>query len=53
MYSADDVAFMQRLRAAIDPQQLANRGKMLGVTAEAQRGYGLHPLEKAGVISRV
>jgi len=32
MYSADDMAFMQRLRAAIDGRLLANRGKMLETT---------------------
>ena len=53
MYAAEDVAFMQRLRAAIDPGELANRGKMLGVGTAAQSGHGLHPLERAGVISRV
>jgi glycolate oxidase len=53
MYSEEDVAFMYRLREAIDPQQLANRGKMLGDTPHARHGHGLHPLERAGVISRV
>jgi glycolate oxidase len=53
MYSAEDVAFMERLRSAMDPHGIANRGKMLGADAGAARGYGLHPLEKAGVISRV
>jgi hypothetical protein len=36
----------------MDPQQLANRGKMLGGGGEPT-GRGLHPLERAGVISRV
>jgi glycolate oxidase len=53
MYGKDDVAFMQRLRAAIDPGELANRGKMLGTPTETAPTYGLHPLERAGVISRV
>jgi glycolate dehydrogenase FAD-linked subunit len=53
MFEAADMAFMERLRYAIDPQELANRGKMLGTAAHAQTGHGLHPLEKAGVISRV
>ena len=52
MYAAEDVAFMKRLQAAIDPQLIANRGKMLGV-AESHTARGLHPLERAGVISRV
>jgi glycolate oxidase len=52
MYGEEEMAFMHRLRAAVDPQHLANRGKMLG---EHQRGgsVGLHPLERAGVISRI
>ena len=29
MFSADDLALMERLRAAVDPARLANRGKML------------------------
>jgi glycolate oxidase len=53
MFDAADMAFMQRLRRAIDPQELANRGKMLGASAHAHAGHGLHPLEQAGVISRV
>jgi glycolate oxidase len=53
MYAEEDIAFMRRLHAAIDPLELANRGKMLGVPTTAQGGHGLHPLERAGVISRV
>ena len=53
MYADEDVAFMRRLHAAIDPKQLANRGKMLGAAEASDGGRGLHPLEKAGVISRV
>jgi glycolate oxidase len=53
MFDAADMAFMERLRRAIDPQELANRGKMLGAVAQAHASHGLHPLEKAGVISRV
>jgi glycolate oxidase len=52
MYADEDVQFMHRLHAALDPQRLANRGKMLG--GEPGRiSHGLHPLERAGVISRV
>jgi len=29
MYSADDLRFMRRVRDAVDPLELANRGKML------------------------
>ena len=53
MYAEEDMAFMRRLHAAIDPSQLANRGKMLGASTGSHSGYGLHPLERAGVISRV
>ena len=53
MYAEEDIAFMRRLHAAIDPRELANRGKMLGRSTTAQSGHGLHPLERAGVISRV
>ncbi len=53
MYADEDVAFMERLRQAIDPRQLANRGKMLGGGGEGSTSHGLHPLERAGVISRV
>jgi glycolate oxidase len=53
MYASEDMAFMQRLRRAIDPGELANRGKMLGTGGPAAPAQGLHPLERAGVISRV
>jgi glycolate oxidase len=53
MYAEDDVAFMRRVHAAIDPKQLANRGKMLGASPGSHSAHGLHPLERAGVISRV
>ena len=53
MFDAESMAFMQRLRLAIDPQELANRGKMLGGPPAAAAAHGLHPLERAGVISRV
>jgi glycolate oxidase len=52
MYAAGDIAFMERLRQSIDPLEIANRGKMLG-RAEPGHAAGLHPLERAGVISRV
>jgi glycolate oxidase len=53
MFSADEMNCMERLRAAFDPLGLANPGKMFpagGPPALAQQG--LHPLERAGVISR-
>jgi glycolate oxidase len=54
MFGEEDMAFMARLRASIDPRGLANRGKMLGGgPSAAAPSHGLHPLERAGVISRV
>jgi glycolate oxidase len=53
MYDEEDVEWMYRIRRAIDPQEIANRGKMLGAGDERARASGLHPLERAGVISRV
>jgi glycolate oxidase len=53
MYASEDMAFMQRLRRAIDPQEIANRGKMLSPGGDHAPAHGLHPLERAGVISRV
>ena len=29
MFSADDLGLMEDLRAAVDPERVANRGKML------------------------
>ena len=53
MFSADEIACMQRLHAAFDPFGIANPGKMFpSATAPALMQHGLHPLEKAGVISR-
>lgn len=53
MFKADEVAFMQRLRAAFDPLGIANPGKMFPTDeAPALKQHGLHPLEKAGVLSR-
>ena len=52
MYADADVEFMRRLHASIDPLQIANRGKMLG-SGNTHQSHGLHPLERAGVISRV
>ena len=53
MFSADEIDCMQRIRAAFDPLGIANPGKMFpGGEAPALQQHGLHPLEKAGVISR-
>lgn len=53
MFSADEIDCMKRLRAAFDPLGIANPGKMFpAAEAPALQHHGLHPLEKAGVISR-
>ncbi|RIH83726.1 putative FAD-linked oxidoreductase [Calidithermus terrae] len=55
MFSENDLALMQRLRRALDPDELANRGKMFpqGTAATgAPRHSGPHPLEQAGLLSR-
>ncbi|PAY17104.1 FAD-binding oxidoreductase [Rhodopirellula sp. SM50] len=53
MYDEPTMELMHRLRAAFDPQTIANPGKMFpGAEAPALSSHGLHPLEKAGVISR-
>src|SRR3954452_6968205 len=53
MFSADEVDCMERIRAAFDPLRIANPGKMFpAAEAPALQSHGLHPLEKAGVISR-
>ncbi len=53
MFDEPTVDMMHRLRAAFDPNGVANPGKMFpGKEAPALTATGLHPLEKAGVISR-
>ena len=53
MFSPVDLAVMNELRLAIDPQELANRGKMLpDGDAPALAHRGVHPLEQQGVIAR-
>ncbi|MEM7129722.1 MAG: FAD-linked oxidase C-terminal domain-containing protein [Chloroflexota bacterium] len=58
MFSDKDLRFMGRIRHAIDPVSLANRGKMLpqdyipAGEAPALVSHGPHPLERAGIISR-
>jgi glycolate oxidase len=52
MYGAADIDCMRRLRLAMDPHQVANTGKKLGASDEGRASHGLHPLERAGVISR-
>lgn len=53
MFTADEIECMSRLRSAFDPLGIANPGKMFPTSeAPALQHHGLHPLEKAGVISR-
>ena len=53
MFSADALDCMRRIRGAFDPRGLANPGKMFpAAEAPALTHHGLHPLEKAGIISR-
>jgi glycolate oxidase len=53
MFSAEEIDCLKRVRAAFDPLGIANPGKMFPVAdAPALAQHGLHPLEKAGVISR-
>src|SRR5882672_2305175 len=53
MFTADEIDCMKRLRAAFDPLEIANPGKMFpGGDAPALQQRGLHPLEQAGVLSR-
>ena len=53
MFTEIDLAVMNEIRRAIDPLELANRGKMLpSDQAPALTLHGPHPLEAAGIISR-
>jgi glycolate oxidase len=53
MFTEDDISFMKQTRAAFDPDSIANPGKMFPEgQAPALTLYGLHPLEKKGIISR-
>ena len=53
MFGDVDLDAMRRIRLAIDPGELANRGKMFpDAEAPALLRQGPHPLEAAGVISR-
>jgi glycolate oxidase len=56
MFGEADIETMQRLRLAMDPQEVSNPGKMFPGDqpggSVAPRHVGAHPLERAGVISR-
>lgn len=54
MFSKVDLDAFKRIRLAIDPHEISNRGKMLpGKEAPSLTHSGPHPLEKAGIISRM
>lgn len=53
MFGEDDVTFMKDVRRVFDPRHVANADKMFpSGEAPALHTSGLHPLEKAGLISR-
>jgi len=52
-YGESDMDVMVRIRRAVDPKELANRGKMLPAgEAPALTSVRPHPLEQRGVIAR-
>ncbi|WP_019818572.1 FAD-binding oxidoreductase [Saccharomonospora saliphila] len=56
MYGETDLATMDRVRSAFDPEHLCNPGKLLPtprLCGEAPGRYRPHPLEEAGVIERL
>ncbi|MFC5995223.1 FAD-linked oxidase C-terminal domain-containing protein [Pseudonocardia hispaniensis] len=56
MFSRDDLAVMQRIRDAFDPDGICNPGKVLPtprLCGERPGRYRPHPLEEAGVIERL
>ena len=53
MFNRDEMDCLRRIRAAFDPLGISNPGKMFPTTgAPALHHHGLHPLEKAGILSR-
>ena len=54
MFNAEEMDCLRRVRAAFDPLGIANPGKMFpGAESSGPSARGLHPLEKAGLLSRV
>jgi glycolate oxidase len=54
MFNEGEMDCLKRLRAAFDPLGLCNPGKMFpGGESRGAGAHALHPLEKAGVLSRV
>ena len=55
MFTADDLALMQRVRAAFDPRGLCNPGKVFPtprLCGEVPGPYRQHPAELAGLADR-
>jgi glycolate dehydrogenase FAD-linked subunit len=56
MFTADDLALMQRIRAAFDPRGLCNPGKIFPtprLCGEVPGPYRQHPVEAAGLAERM
>ncbi len=56
MFTDEDLAVMQRVRDAFDPQNICNPGKVLPtprLCGERPGKYQAHPLEESGVIDRL
>jgi glycolate oxidase len=56
MFGEEDLAVMQRVRTAFDPDDICNPGKVLPtprLCGERPGRYRPHPLEEAGVIERL
>ena len=56
MFTPDDLALMQRVRAAFDPQRLCNPGKIFPaprLCGEVPGPYRQHPVEEAGLAERL
>ena len=56
LFGPDDLATMQRLRRAFDPDGLANPGKIFPtprLCGEVPGPYRAHPLERAGLAERL
>ncbi|MFP5022886.1 FAD-binding oxidoreductase [Pseudonocardia phyllosphaerae] len=56
MYGEDDLAVMDRVRSAFDPEHICNPGKLLPtprLCGEKPGKYRPHPLEEAGLIERL
>jgi glycolate oxidase len=55
MFTAEDLALMQRVRAVFDPRGLCNPGKVFPtprLCGEVPGPYRQHPVEAAGLADR-